>query len=85
MPYYLAKVHCAGSAWIVHVPAVDRWTIAADKRGLTDTARQMVSAVLGVPADSFGIDLTMGRAVGSTDEFAAGSPTLLQWGPCPTA
>ncbi|WP_157107964.1 hypothetical protein [Nocardia amikacinitolerans] len=61
------------------MPAVDHWTIATDKRGLTDTARQMVSAVLGAP-DSFDIDLMMGRAVGTPDEFAAGSSTLRQWG-----
>ncbi len=33
MRRYYVKVHCCGPRWLIHVPAVDRWTVTGDKSG----------------------------------------------------
>ncbi|MGW4366782.1 hypothetical protein ACWEKT_14155 [Nocardia takedensis] len=77
---YLVKSHpCGASSWIVHVPAVDRWSLTTDKKSIAGVARMMIANVIGAPVDSFDVDLRAGRAVESAEEFAAGSPLLLRW------
>ncbi|HLS79326.1 MAG TPA: hypothetical protein VK083_21300 [Nocardia sp.] len=67
---YYVKVHCCGPEWLVHVPAVDRWTVTSDKRSIEATARELIADLTGKNADSFTIDLVAGRAIGSPAEFA---------------
>ena len=77
---YLVKSHpCGASSWIVHVPAVDRWSLTTDKKSIAAVARLMVSNTLGAPVDSIDLELSAGRAVESAEEFAAGSPILRRW------
>src|SRR5690606_10988665 len=47
---FYVKVHCCGPRWLVHVPAVDRWTVVADKRDIEATARRMIGDLTGRPA-----------------------------------
>src|SRR5690606_37438573 len=62
---YYVKVHCCGPEWLVHVPAVDRWTVTGDKRSIEATAQELIADVTGKSAESFTIDLFAGRAIGS--------------------
>ncbi|WP_433621193.1 hypothetical protein [Nocardia sp. CA-120079] len=79
MRQYLVKVHCCGSRWLIHVPGIDRWTPVDDKKAIATTAKQMISAVTGATPDTFGVDLTEDRVVGSIDEFALGATLLSRW------
>lgn len=76
---YLTRVHCCGAHWIAHVPAIDRWTLVRDKRQIGSTARLMVADVTGAAADSFGLDLSPGRAVANVEEFSTGTWKLKRW------
>jgi hypothetical protein len=81
---YLARVHCCGSRWLIHVPAVGAWTLANEKRSIKTVAHQMISGLTGAPAESFGLDLTEGRALGSVGEFASAEVFAQHWemNPC---
>lgn len=79
MRQYLVKVHCCGSRWLVHVPAVDRWTPVDDKKAIATTAKQMISAITGAAPEAFGIDLIEGRVLSHLDEFAVGTTLLRRW------
>ena len=76
---YLVKVHCCGSRWLIQVPAIDRWTPVDDKKAIAHTAKVMIAAVTGVPADSFSVDLHGDRVVSSIEEYAIGSTVLRRW------
>ncbi|WP_067853192.1 hypothetical protein [Nocardia shimofusensis] len=76
---YYVKVHCCGSGWLIHVPAVDRWTVTGEKTAIRSTARQMIAAVTGQSDDAFDLDLVAGRAVGDVEEFGAGCRALTRW------
>ncbi|MBF6412879.1 hypothetical protein [Nocardia cyriacigeorgica] len=41
----------------------------------------MIADTAGVPDDSFGLDLSEGRALATVDEFSVGSPLLTRWRP----
>jgi hypothetical protein len=82
---YLARVHCCGSRWLIHVPAVEAWTLANEKRSIRSVAHQMVSWLTGDPAESLGLDLTEGRALGSVDEFASAEVFAQHWEMSPRA
>ncbi|MCP2288627.1 hypothetical protein [Nocardia amikacinitolerans] len=83
MRSYLVKVHCCGARWIVHVPALDRWTLVTEKSAIKQTARQMVSALTDAAPESFELDLTEGRALSHADEFASDPGALRRWEPVP--
>ncbi|AXK85711.1 hypothetical protein IU436_16610 [Nocardia farcinica] len=83
MRRYYVKVHCCGPHWLIHVPAVDRWTVTTDKKSIRSAARHMIAAATGRDATSFELDLVAGRAVRDADEFAVGSTLLRRWDPSP--
>lgn len=75
---YYVKVHCCGPEWLVHVPAVDRWTLTGDKRSIEATAQELIADVTGKEVESFTVDLVAGRAIGSAAEFAPSIDSALQ-------
>jgi hypothetical protein len=81
MRQYLVKVHCCGSRWLIHVPAVDRWTPVDAKKAIESTARTMIANLTGALPDSFGIDLTVDRVLASVEEYAVGQAALQRWHP----
>lgn len=81
MRRYYVKVHCCGPQWLIHVPAVDRWTVTGDKSAIRATARQMIAAMTGHADHSFELVLVAGRAVRDVEEFAVGCPVLTRWRP----
>lgn len=84
MQRYYVKVHCCGPEWLVHVPAVDRWTVTGDKRSIESTAQELIADMTGARIDSFSVDLVMGRAIGSAAEFAPAITGVLQRWPSST-
>lgn len=84
MRSYLVKVHCCGTRWIVHVPALDRWTLVTEKSSIKRIARQMISTLAGAEPGSFELDLLEGRALSTVDEFAADPGALRRWDSAPT-
>ncbi len=76
---YLVKVHCCGSRWLIHVPAVDRWTPVDDKKAIEVTARRMIADCTGALPDAFDIDLTEDRVVRNVEEYAVGATQLQRW------
>ncbi|PFX00454.1 hypothetical protein CJ469_04274 [Nocardia farcinica] len=78
MRRYYVKVHCCGPEWLVHVPAVDRWTVTGDKRAIEATARSLIADVTRTSAGEFDVDLVAGRALGSAGEFAS-TGSLRRW------
>ncbi|WP_040795287.1 hypothetical protein [Nocardia higoensis] len=78
---YYVKVHCCGPQWLIHVPAVDRWTVTGDKAAIRATARQMIAAMTGGGGSSFELDLVAGRAIRDVEEFAVGCAVLTRWRP----
>jgi len=81
MRQYYVKVHCCGPQWLIHVPAVDRWTVTGDKSAIRATARRMIAATTGHGAHSFELDLVAGRAIRDAEEFAVGCLVLTRWRP----
>ncbi|WP_433521454.1 hypothetical protein ACQPZ2_29555 [Nocardia pseudovaccinii] len=79
MRQYLVKVHCCGSRWLIHVPAIERWTPVDDKKAITHTAKTMIADITGVDIDSFGVDLIEDRVVTSNEEYAVGATQLRRW------
>lgn len=80
MRLYCVEVCCCGPQWLIHVPAVDRWTVTGDKAAIQATARQMIAAAL--PDDRvFELHLVAGRAVRDAAEVAAGRPARSRWYP----
>ncbi len=79
--HYRVTVHCCGPYWLIHVPAVDRWTVTGDKSAIRSTARQMIAAMTGHCDDSFELDLVAGRALGDAEEFGVGCRALTRWHP----
>ncbi|TQM33718.1 hypothetical protein [Nocardia bhagyanarayanae] len=84
MRSYLVKVHCCGTRWIVHVPALDRWTLVTEKSSIKQIARQMISILAGAEPASFEVDLVEGRALSTVGEFAPDPGALRRWDPAPT-
>ncbi|WP_433724600.1 hypothetical protein ACQP0C_27775 [Nocardia sp. CA-129566] len=76
---YLVTVHCCDIRWVVHVPAVARWTLVERKKAIETTTRAMIAAVTGTEPTSFGLDLTHGRVVNSIEEFAIATGQATQW------
>ncbi len=81
MRHYHVTVHCCGPRWLIHVPAVDRWTVTGDKSTIRSTARQMIAAMTGHGDDSFALHLVAGRALRDAEEFAVGCRVLTRWQP----
>ncbi|MBF6167269.1 hypothetical protein IU486_21300 [Streptomyces gardneri] len=79
--HHRVTVHCCGPRWLIHVPAVDRWTVTGNKSAIRSTARQMIAAMTGHDNDSFELDLVAGRALRDADEFAMGCRALTRWQP----
>ncbi len=79
MRRFRVTVHCCGPRWLIHVPAVDRWTVTGNKSAIRSTARQMIAAMTGHDNDSFALDLVAGRALRDAEEFAAGCRALTRW------
>ncbi|WP_067859134.1 hypothetical protein [Nocardia shimofusensis] len=85
MRQYYVKVHCCGPQWLIHVPAVDRWTVTGDKSAIRATARQMIAALTGHGGDAFELELVAGRAIRDAEEFAVGCAVLTRWRPSEVA
>ncbi|WP_280305082.1 hypothetical protein [Nocardia abscessus] len=78
---YYVEVHCCGPRWLIHVPAVNRWTVTGDKSAIRFTARRMIAATIGHSDHSFDLDLAAGRALRDAEEFAACRRDLTRWHP----
>jgi hypothetical protein len=78
---YLARVHCCGSRWLIHAPAVQAWTLTEHKQSIKSIAQQIISSSTGEPADAIGLDLTVGRVLGSVEEFTAAHLFAQHWEP----
>lgn len=77
MLHYRVTVHCCGPRWLIHVPAVERWTVTGDKSAIRSIARQMIAAMTGHSDESFELYLVAGRALRDAEEFAVGCRVLL--------
>ncbi|MGK8506945.1 hypothetical protein ACRS5S_02450 [Nocardia asiatica] len=78
---YYVDVHCCGPRWLIHVPALDRWTVTGDKSAIRSTARRMIAATTGHDDHSFELDLAAGRALRDAEEFAVGHRVPTRWHP----
>jgi hypothetical protein len=76
---YLVKVHCCGSRWLIHVPAVNHWTPVDTKKAIESTARAMIADLTDALPDSFGIDLAEDRVLAGIEEYAIGRTALRRW------
>ncbi|WP_043737950.1 hypothetical protein [Nocardia asiatica] len=78
---YYVDVHCCGPRWLIHVPALDRWTVTGDKSAIRSTARRMIAATTGHDDHSFELDLAAGRALRDAEEFTVGHRVPTRWHP----
>ncbi|NQE72508.1 hypothetical protein NG2371_06997 [Nocardia gamkensis] len=81
MRHYHVTAHCCGPHWLIHVPAVDRWTVTEDKSTIRSTARQMIATTTGHDDNPFALHLVAGRALRDAEEFAVGYRVLTRWQP----
>lgn len=79
MRHYRVTVHCCGPHWLIHVPAVNRWTVTGDKSAIRSTARQMITATIGYGDHPLELDLIAGRALRDAEEFAVGCQLSTRW------
>jgi hypothetical protein len=65
MSTYTADVSRDGRFWLIHVPAIDRYTQARSLREIEDMTRDLIAVMQGVEPDSFEINvqLTMPASV----------------------
>ncbi|MGI8879569.1 MAG: HicB family toxin-antitoxin system [Jatrophihabitans sp.] len=57
MNTYRIDVTRDGRFWLIHVPAINRWTQARNLRELDAMARDLIAIMEDVPADSFSTDV----------------------------
>ncbi|MEU6563151.1 hypothetical protein [Nocardia nova] len=79
MPHYLVKVHCCGPNWLIHVPALELWTMANDRRKVTPTAQAMVADATQTRLDEVQLDMAAGRVLGSVGEFTMAESFAQRW------
>ncbi|HEY3559677.1 MAG TPA: hypothetical protein VGL05_19545 [Kribbella sp.] len=71
MSKYTAQVERDGKFWLIRVPEVDRATQARHVREIESMARDLISVMEDVPADSFELDVRIELPKSAQDHLGA--------------
>ncbi len=59
MTTYQVTVTRDGKFWLIHVPAIERWTQARRVSEIRETAQDLIEIMTGEPAETIDLDVTI--------------------------